>query len=54
MVTPDQFQSTETIREQVLQEQVSHRPSFLQYIAFYLGHKPLGTVGFSIVVLMIF
>ena len=53
MATPDQSQSPESIREQVLQEQTSRRPSFLQYIAYYLGHKPLGTVGFSIVVLMV-
>ena len=53
MATPDQSQSPESIREQVLQEQTSRRPSFFQYIAYYLGHKPLGTVGFSIVVLMV-
>ena len=53
MATPDQTQSPESIREQVLQEETSRRPSFFQYIGYYLGHKPLGTVGFSIVVLMV-
>ena len=53
MVIPEQTQSEETIREQVLQEQTSRRPSFLQYFGYYLGHKPLGTVGFSIVMLMV-
>ena len=53
MVIPDPTQSTETIREQVLQEQTRRRPSLFQYIGYYLAHKPLGTVGFSIVMLMV-
>ena len=53
MATPDQTPSTESIREQVLQEQTSRRPGFFRYIGYYLVHKPLGTVGFSIVMLMV-
>ncbi len=54
MVIPDQTQSTETVREQVLQEQTSRRPGFVRYLGYYLVHKRLGTLGFSIVVLMLF
>ncbi len=53
MATPYQTQSTDTIREQVLAEQSRRRPTAFQYIRYYLGHKPLGTVGFSIVAFMI-
>jgi peptide/nickel transport system permease protein len=53
MATPYQTQSAETIRQQARAEQLTRRPGMLRYFRYYLGHKPLGTVGFSIVVLMI-
>ena len=53
MATPFETQSAETIQAQVRAEQARRRPNMFQYIRYYLGHKPLGTVGFSIVLFMI-
>ena len=53
MATPYQTQSEEAIRERVRAELTRRRPSAFQYIRYYLGHKPLGTVGFSIVAFML-
>lgn len=53
MTTPNETTSAEAIREGLITAEPARRPSNFRYILFYLGHKPLGTIGFSIVVLMI-
>jgi len=53
MVTPNETTSAETIRESLLTTGTSRRPSTTAYLLYYLAHKRLGTVGFSIVVLMV-
>src|ERR671914_1222691 len=50
-----QFQNTspEAIQERILAAPATGRPSAYAYFLYYLRHKPLGTIGLSIVVLMI-
>jgi peptide/nickel transport system permease protein len=49
-----QFQTTspETIQGRILAAPATRRPSAYAYFLYYLRHKPLGTIGLSIVVLM--
>ncbi len=54
MVTPSETTSAESIREGLAAAPRSPRRGMFKYILYYLGHKPLGTTGFAIVVLMIF
>ena len=53
MTTPIQSTSAESSRESILAAPVSQRPSWSAYLIYYLRHKPLGTIGISIVALMI-
>ena len=53
MTTPRETTSAEAVREGLLTAEPSRRPGMLRYWLYYLRHKPLGTIGFSIVVLMI-
>ncbi len=53
MTTPRETTSAEEIREGLLTAEPSRRPGMVRYWIYYLRHKPLGTIGFSIVVLMI-
>src|ERR671915_1315461 len=50
-----QFQNTspEAIQERILAAPATGRPSAYAYFLYYLRHKPLGTIGISIVALMI-
>src|ERR687891_447277 len=50
-----QFQTTspEAIQERMLAAPATRRPSAYAYFLYYLRHKPLGTIGLLIVVLMI-
>ena len=45
--------SAEEIQARLLTTASRRRPSAAAYVRYYLGHKPLGTVGFSIVLLML-
>ena len=53
MTTPRETTSAEEIREGLINAEPSRRPGMGRYILYYLRSKPLGTIGFSIVVLMI-
>src|SRR5918999_3337993 len=53
MTTQFQNTSPEAIRERILAAPATRRPSAYAYFLYYLRHKPLGTIGLSIVVLMI-
>jgi peptide/nickel transport system permease protein len=53
MIEPSQTTSPEAIREALLSAPARRRPTWIQYILYYLGHKPLGTIGFLIVVSMV-
>ena len=41
------------IQESAVAEVVRRQPSSFKYLLYYLRNKPLGTFGFSIVVIMI-
>ena len=53
MATDFETTSAEEIQERLLTTESRRRPSAAAYLRYYLTHKPLGTVGFSIVLLMI-
>ena len=53
MTTPRETTSAEEIREGLINAEPSRRPGMGRYILYYLKSKPLGTIGFSIVLLMI-
>jgi peptide/nickel transport system permease protein len=53
MATPFETSSAESIQERILAAPATRRPSGTAYFLYYLRHKPLGTIGLSIVVLMI-
>jgi peptide/nickel transport system permease protein len=53
MTTPIQSTGVESTRESMLAAPVSRRPGWSAYLIYYLRHKPLGTIGISIVALMI-
>ena len=53
MTTPRETTSAEEIREGLINAEPSRRPGMGRYILYYLRSKPLGTIGFSIVLLMI-
>ena len=53
MTAPFQTTSPETIQERILAAPATRRPSTYAYFLYYLRHKPLGTIGISIVMLMI-
>src|ERR671918_3169510 len=53
MTSPFQTTSPEAIQERMLAAPATRRPSAYAYFLYYLRHKPLGTIGLSIVVLMI-
>jgi peptide/nickel transport system permease protein len=53
MTTPFQTTSPETIQERIQAAPGARRPSGTAYFLYYLRHKPLGTIGLGIVVLMI-
>jgi peptide/nickel transport system permease protein len=53
MTTPFETTSPETIQERILAVPATRRPSAYAYFLYYLRHKPLGTIGLSIVVLMV-
>jgi peptide/nickel transport system permease protein len=53
MTTPFETTSPETIQERITAAPGSRRPGPYTYFLYYLRHKPLGTIGLSIVVLMI-
>ena len=54
MVTPSETTSAESIREGLAAAPRTPRRGMFKYFLYYLGHKPLGTTGFAIVMLMIF
>ena len=53
MTTPRETTSAEEIREGLIHAEPSRRPGMGRYLLYYLRSKPLGTIGFSIVLLMI-
>ena len=53
MTTPRETTSADAVREGLLAAEPTRRPGMVRYWLYYLRHKPLGTIGFSIVVLMI-
>ena len=53
MTTPRETTSADAIREGLLTAEPSRRPGMVRYWIYYLRHKPLGTIGFSIVLLMV-
>ena len=53
MTTPRETTSAEEIREGLINAEPSRRPGMGRYLLYYLRSKPLGTIGFSIVLLMI-
>lgn len=53
MTSPFQPTSAESSPERIFAAPVSRRPSWFEYLLYYLRHKPLGTIGISIVALMI-
>ncbi len=53
MTTPRETTSAEEIREGLINAEPSRRPGMGRYILYYLRSKPLGTIGFSIVLLMV-
>jgi len=53
MTTPFQTTSPETIQERIMAAPATRRPGPVAYFLYYLRHKPLGTIGLGIVVLMI-
>ncbi len=53
MTTPRETTSAEEIRQGLINAEPSRRPGMGRYILYYLKSKPLGTIGFSIVLLMI-
>src|ERR671919_1843770 len=53
MEDPSQTSSSEDIRKALISAPVRRRPTWFQYVLYYLSHKPLGTIGFLIVVSMI-
>ena len=53
MTTPRETTSADAIREGLLTAESSRRPGMVRYWIYYLRHKPLGTIGFSIVLLMV-
>jgi peptide/nickel transport system permease protein len=53
MTTPYETTSPETIQERILAAPGTRRPGPYAYFLYYLRHKPLGTIGLGIVVLMI-
>ncbi|MCH8744441.1 MAG: ABC transporter permease [Chloroflexi bacterium] len=46
--------SAEAIHERILTTTSSRRPGFMAYTLYYLRTKPMGTIGLSIVTLMLF
>jgi peptide/nickel transport system permease protein len=53
MTTQFETTSPETIQEKILAAPATRRPSAYAYFLYYLRRKPLGTIGLSIVVLMV-
>jgi len=53
MADSSQTTSPEDIRQSIISAPARRRPTRLQYVLYYLGHKPLGTIGFAIVVTMV-
>jgi hypothetical protein len=53
MTTPFQTTSPETIQERIQAAPGPRRPSGTAYFLYYLRHKPLGTIGLGIVVLIL-
>ena len=53
MTTSNETSSTEEIRQNLMTAQPLRRPGFAKYTVYYFSHKPLGTVGLTIVVVMI-
>ena len=54
MTTGSETTSAETIHERILTTTTGRRPGFMAYTLYYLRTKPMGTIGLSIVLLMIF
>lgn len=58
MVSSNQTPSNETVSAEAIRQglaaaPLTHRPGMFKYFLYYLGHKPLGTTGFVIVVVMV-
>lgn len=53
MTTPNETTSAETVRQNLIAAEPVRRPGFAKYTVYYFGHKPLGTIGLIIVVMMI-
>jgi peptide/nickel transport system permease protein len=53
MTTHFETTSPDVIQERILAAPATRRPSAYAYFLYYLRHKPLGTIGLSIVVLMV-
>ena len=53
MTTPRETTSAESVQEGLMAGEATRRPGMTRYILYYLRKKPLGTIGFSIVLLMI-
>jgi peptide/nickel transport system permease protein len=53
MVDPSQTTSPDEIRQALLSAPSIRRPTWRNYILYYFTHKPLGIIGFSIVVAML-
>ena len=53
MTTPRETTSADSVQEGLMSGEPTRRPGMIRYILYYLRKKPLGTIGFSIVLLMI-